>query len=76
MHVSCLSCTPCGALMSRQVERLQTLENEMKEANEEYIQAVNRASEFVVISVWREVLSTGHRKPARTNMRGIAHDAG
>ena len=33
-------------LTTPQVERLQALENQMAEANEEYVRAVRRASEY------------------------------
>lgn len=34
------------SLTVRKVERLQSLEEEMAQANAEYVQAVNRASEY------------------------------
>ena len=58
-----------------QVERLQALEEEMAQANAEYIQAVNRASESLRFSCTRDSKRTG-RKPARANMRGVEEHAG
>ena len=40
-----------------QAKRLQALENEMEDANAEYIQAVNRASEFASLMHCETVLT-------------------
>jgi mediator of RNA polymerase II transcription subunit 21 len=42
----CTALTPCTPLTIPQAERLQALENQMAEANEEYVRAVRRASEY------------------------------
>jgi hypothetical protein len=58
-----------------QAKRLQALENEMEVANAEYIQAVNRASEFASLMHLEADFTQGYRRSAFANVSVLAEDA-